>query len=94
MYFSLDIALPMLPGAFEFDPADSVETVQVARSRVVAEIVILPAPVGDSSKLSPPRPGPKPRRAPIVAAARPGQPASSHLARATVDTAPRSGDPH
>jgi hypothetical protein len=43
VYVTLDLSLPAMPGAFVFDPGDSVESVQPARGRTAVEIV--PAPV-------------------------------------------------
>lgn len=42
VYVTLDLSLAMMPGAFQFEPADSVETVQIGRARAAARIVVLP----------------------------------------------------
>jgi hypothetical protein len=44
LYVALDFSLPEMPGAFVFDPAGSVESVEVARGRVTSEAVVLPVP--------------------------------------------------
>jgi hypothetical protein len=44
IYVTLDLSLPEMPGAFVFDPAGSVESVEVVRGRVASEAVVLPAP--------------------------------------------------
>lgn len=51
LYFSLDLSLPELPGAFVFDPAGSAESVEVARGRLAAEAVVLPAPAQEASRV-------------------------------------------
>jgi hypothetical protein len=94
MYVTLDLSLPMVPGAFVFDPADSIESVQNARGRPAARVAIRAAPVGDSFKLSPPFVNHKPRITPMAAVALPVHPVASYRARATVDPAPRPEDPH
>jgi hypothetical protein len=48
IYVALDFSLPEMPGAFVFDPAGSVESVEVARGRLTAEIVVLPAPAREA----------------------------------------------
>ena len=35
LYVSLDLSLSMMPGAFQFDPAESVESLQGSRARAV-----------------------------------------------------------
>jgi hypothetical protein len=45
VYVALDLSLPTMPGAFVFDPADSLESIQTARGRTTARVVVLPSPV-------------------------------------------------
>jgi hypothetical protein len=45
VYVALDLSLPTMPGAFVFDPADSVDSIQTPRGRTTARIVVLPSPV-------------------------------------------------
>ena len=47
LYVTLDLSLPAMPGAFVFDPGESVESVQHARARAAAEAVMRPASAGD-----------------------------------------------
>jgi len=48
VYVSLDLALPMMPGAFVFDPADSVESTELRRDSVSA-LTPLPSLVPEPS---------------------------------------------
>jgi len=48
IYFTLDLSLPEMPGAFVFDPAGSVDGIDVARGRLTTKIVVLPTPDRDS----------------------------------------------
>jgi hypothetical protein len=43
VYVSLDLSLPAMPGAFVFEPGDSVESVHVWRGRGTTAIVLRPA---------------------------------------------------
>ena len=45
VYVTLDLSLPTMPGAFVFEPDDSVES--IGGGRLVAKIVVVPAPGGD-----------------------------------------------
>ena len=51
VYVGLDLYLPAMPGAFVFDSNGSIETVEVARTRPAARIVVLAAPSGDACLL-------------------------------------------
>jgi hypothetical protein len=93
IYVTLDLSLPAMPGAFEFEPADSVESIQTHRGRATAEFRDLPAPARDEVVLSQPRieityrlarPSSTQHRHPVV----------SRLPRSLRDNAPRSEDPH
>jgi hypothetical protein len=53
LYVTLDLSLPMMPGAFVFDIEDSVESAQSHRGRPTPEV--RPAAGPDSSPM--PRPG-------------------------------------
>lgn len=48
MYVALDLSLPSMPGAFVFDPGDSVESLQGNRARTPVEVVPLRAAVDES----------------------------------------------
>jgi hypothetical protein len=93
VYVTLDLSLPAMPGAFVFEPADSVDS--IGGGRVAVRVTILPASSGGPVALSP---GPisdlPPRRA-VPTASRPlDQPRAPCLPRGTCDTPPSSEDPH
>lgn len=95
VYVGLDLCLPHMPGAFEFDPAGTVDSVDSARGRLAAGPVVLAARSGESS-LFPPQPPTRlsdgqPRNPEAVA---PWRPAVTRLPRATVAPSPPSEDPH
>ena len=46
VYVTLDLSLPTMPGAFVFEPDDSVES--IGGGRLVAKIVVVPAAGGSS----------------------------------------------
>lgn len=48
IYVTLDLSLAMMPGAFQFEPADSVETIQIDRARLGARVAVLPAVPGNA----------------------------------------------
>jgi hypothetical protein len=93
LYVTLDLSLPAMPGAFVFEPTDSVESAQMNRGRVAGEVdpahlvhqaVVVPAPpradVGD---------GPRPARNAGLAELC----VVNRLPRATLASAPPSEDP-
>jgi len=51
VYVTLDLALPAMPGAFVFEPADSVESVGGGRPAIRG--VVLPTPVAGSTPVAP-----------------------------------------
>ena len=94
IYITLDLSLPSMPGAFVFEPADSVETVQTKGGRARIEAVaaltmatspfVLPLPrieFTDGSALR--REG-----TPV------SRPAVDHLPRGTIEPTPPIEDPH
>lgn len=93
VYVGLDLSLAAMPGAFVFDPDDSVESVQVKRGRAAVDVAVKPA----ADALVRPRPpislvdrparqdGPVPARHAVV----------SYLPRATLaPTPPAEEDSH
>jgi hypothetical protein len=42
IYVTLDLSLPTMPGAFVFEPCDSVDGIQVCRGRGAADVVVAP----------------------------------------------------
>ncbi|HSE03413.1 MAG TPA: hypothetical protein VLK35_04580 [Methylomirabilota bacterium] len=93
LYVTLDLSLPTMPGAFVFEPADSVESTY-ARARTVVEIVVLPTPTPDALVLSRPPVDVKDRLVPSVSAERARRPVLAWRSRALHDPAPPSEDPH
>lgn len=88
-YFTADFCLPAMPGAFVFDPADSVDG---SRART-ANVVVAPSVVTDAfiPRLRTPvltrlaqTETMTPHRAPVV----------NRLPRATLDPIPSAEDPH
>jgi hypothetical protein len=93
VYVALDLALPMMPGAFVFDPAGSVESARVGR--MAFDTIAPPAPVGDLRVLLP---GPRlvnlaRRAAPVRVSSMPGRIVARSASRSR-DAAPHlSEDP-
>jgi hypothetical protein len=96
VYVTLDLSLAEMPGAFVFEPGDSVESVQGSgsRARAAADVVVLPAEAGSRPVLS---------RLPADYARRLARadrielrwhPVRSRPSSAHVDPAPQSEDPH
>jgi len=88
---TLDLSLPAMPGAFVFDPGESVESVQQARARAAAEAVMRPASAGDELLA-----GQVPPAAPDRPAST-GPPPRFHVTRRSGrlgEPAPPSEDPH
>jgi hypothetical protein len=93
VYLTLDLSLAEMPGAFVFEPADSVETAQGARFRDSTSFSAPPTFPGDLVP-SPPDPPPS-TTCLVVGAARDGFPTRvvSCLPRAAIALAPPE-DPH
>ncbi len=92
---ALDLSFAEMPGAFVFDPAGSVESVDVTRAGTTARTVVLPILVTRSFVLSQqPRSDLRdrlPHRGEVVLL---GVRAAACLPRATCAPAPPSEDPH
>ena len=56
LYVTLDLSLAAMPGAFVFEPADSVESAQGARAHRTGPLVSVPASTGDTAVTLSPRP--------------------------------------
>ena len=50
VYITLDLSLPSIPGAFVFDPVDSVESVQMGRGRHVIDVARVYAPTHEAAR--------------------------------------------
>ena len=93
IYVTLDLSLPAMPGAFVFDPAESVESTQ-SRARAAAETVALPAAARDAFVRSRPLLEVKDRLTPPESVERRRGPVMGRRADAPHDPAPPSEDPH
>lgn len=95
IYLALDFSLPSMPGAFVFEPGNSVESVQMGRSRVAAEGVLPLAPAGDPAVVKQPRVSVKQLSSLPREAARVPLHVADGLPRGTtLDPAPLSEDPY
>ena len=92
VYVALDLSSSEMPGAFVFEPADSVESIDVPRARLTANIIDLPAPLIHSVPLSQPRRDLRHRVLPLGTVSLPGHPVVSCLPRAHCDPAGPSED--
>jgi hypothetical protein len=95
VYIGLDLSSPEMPGAFVFDPADSVESVTAGRTQLMAKIVVLPTPGRDSRLPSrEPHRELRDRLPAIEEVAHSGLPVVSCLPRATCAPSRLSEDSH
>ena len=93
VYVTLDLSLPAMPGAFVFEPDDSVES--IGGGRLVAKIVVVPAPGGSSFLPWSQPPGDLRQRLRASRAVCPlGCRPVSWLPRATRAPSPPAEDPH
>jgi hypothetical protein len=93
IYVTLDLSLPAMPGAFVFEPGDSVEGTH-GRGRQAAEVVALPTLTGHAPVLLQPRIDFRHRRPPVSDVVRLARSATRCLPRAVCDPSPLSEDPH
>jgi hypothetical protein len=106
LYFAFDLSLPMLPGAFVFEPENSIESIQVQRGRqasfVLAWLDLDVDEIRRGGRLAPTR-VPFVRSEPTMDASDRRAPTnelvlgfrvSTHRPRATLDAAPSSEDSH
>lgn len=94
LYVPLDLSLPTIPGVFTFEAADSVEMHSGRAGRRNTEISVLPAVARDSFDVSKPPIDLRDRLAANNNIAPLGHPMLNRLARATLDPASPSEDPH
>ena len=93
-YVALDLAWPGLPGAFVFDPAGSVDSIERTRSRATVEVAVVP-PLAVIPCPLPPRCSEHSERVVSPTLVSPAARAVvSRLPRATLDPAPPREDPH
>jgi hypothetical protein len=93
VYVALDLSLPTMPGAFVFDPADSVESMQTPRGRTTVRVVVLPSPVRHEVLTSRSQIDLRQRQLPSEVTAF-AQPVVSRLPRARCEPARPSEDSH
>ncbi len=94
LYVTLDLSMASMPGAFVFDAAQSVESPHGGRVGRAADSIIRAVATHDSPPCLAPAPDAT-RRAPVPAAAAPGERVTPRwLARAALDLASPSEDPH
>jgi hypothetical protein len=91
VYITLDLSLPGMPGAFVFEPAESVESSH-SRVRGSGDTIVLPAAFSDTVVLSQLDFGD--RSVSQVTAVDRREPITHRLPRSLVDSAPPSEDPH
>jgi hypothetical protein len=95
IYVALDFSLPEMPGAFEFDPAGSVDSIETARGRLPFEVVVQPPPPRDAPLLSrQARIDTRHRLPPSTEVAPRWRAVVNWLPRATAASPPPSEDPH
>jgi len=94
IYIALDLSLASMPGAFVFDPDDSIESVQMSRSRDVAGVVTALVPARDPGAVVARQVAVRPRFVPMPSI--PGMPlrTGDGPRTATPEPAPPSEDPH
>ena len=92
-YVALDSSLPAMPGAFVFEPGDSVESTH-GRGRHAVEVTALSALSGHSPILLRPRIDLRHRLPPISDVVRLARSAAQCLPRAICAPSPPSEDPH
>jgi hypothetical protein len=94
LYVAADLSLPAMPGAFEFELANCIESTQIQRGRSPAEVAVVPAPTFEPLALWRPRTDVSEGVAAPRLVARPAHPVVTWR-RPTHDAAPPpSEDPH
>lgn len=94
VYVSLDLSLAMMPGAFVFEPGDSVESLHVRRGSPTPEFLAVPAPTREGFVAVKPRGDIVDRRASPESFERHDRPVVTRLHRPPADVAPAPEDPH
>lgn len=92
VYVALDLSMPMMPGAFVFEPTDSVESAQSKRPRPTADIDVASPLVTPATTAT--RPADVRDRVATREVARAVTPWLNALPRATLEPAPPAEDPH
>ena len=93
LYVALDLSMPTMPGAFVFEPADSVESIgggrAMARVAFLSMLAATPAPPSAQMHDDLPQRRPATCEVPLL-----GCPPARCLPRATCDPPQPSEDPH
>ena len=93
VYVALDLSLPTMPGAFVFEPADSVES--IGGGRAAARVVALPTPAGTPMPLAAQLRSDLPHRRPATCEVPPlRRPGVHRLPRVPCDPPQPSEDSH
>lgn len=92
-YVTLDLSIPAMPGAFVFDPAESVESARTTRGRVAMDVVAAPTPMPTFFVAATPPLRIVDGSRPVSPVRRPMSEVVSRLPRAAVPRAPGSEDP-
>jgi hypothetical protein len=93
-YVALDLSLPEMPGAFVFDAADSVDTINAARVRATDKIAAPTPSMYPVTPLQLARSDGRDRLRPRSQATRPACAVVSYLPRGICASSPPSEDPH
>lgn len=94
LYVTLDLSVPAIPGAFVFEPTDSLEFNGARVGESMADLVVQPAQAGLSVAVSPPLVDRGDALEASGSVALFTRPMLKRLPRATLDPAPPSEDPH
>jgi hypothetical protein len=86
VYITLDLSLPSIPGAFAFEPSDSIESTCQGRARAATAVVALPVLPVERPTVEVPRPGVRGRVTSVRVVAR-------HRPRVLPRTAPEPAPP-
>jgi hypothetical protein len=93
VYVTLDLSLPSMPGAFVFDPGDSVESVQLGRMRAAIDVASA-LPLARDAAVVVRSEVVRPLVVPTWDLARTPRRIPASLPRATIAPASPSEDPH
>jgi hypothetical protein len=94
VYVTLDLSMPAMPGAFVFDPAESVESARTTtRGRAAMDVVQGPVPMPTFLMPATPHLETVDGARPVRGVGGPTPEVVIHLPRATLSSAPGSEDP-
>lgn len=93
IYVSLDLSLASMPGAFVFEPAESVESTQIGRGRVAADATLPPVREPATAMVQQAADAPV-RRLPVIASAHRARQRPARQPSPVREFAPPAEDPH